>query len=283
MAHSLPHACSYAKLILMPMSNPTHPIQPSYPRTLLGWTVLSLRPRGQHDSLRAAASRHGARTLALSPFAITFMTNEVHRKALERALAADITIWTSPNAVRAASALQALKARPSQVWLAVGSGTRRALQRKGIDAARAPTRMDSEGLLAMPELQDVDARSIGLVTAPGGRGMLAPTLAGRGAQIARADVYARQPIAITPRALAALDAALESPQRVLLVLSSQDALQRLLAARPPSSHPALLDIAVVAASERLAHIARTTGFQRITAATSAMPSALLQAAANAFV
>ena len=265
------------------MSKPTHPIQPSFPRTLLGWTVLSLRPRGQHDGLRAAASRHGARTLALSPFAIALFADEVHRKVLERALAADITIWTSPNAVRAASALQALQARPGQVWLAVGSGTQRALQRKGIDAARAPTRMDSEGLLAMPELQAVDGRSIGLVTAPGGRGMLAPMLAERGAQIVRADVYARQPIAITPRALAALDAALESPQRVLLVLSSDDAVKRLLAARSPSSHAALVDIAVVAASERLADIAAKAGFKRITVATSATPSALLRAAATAFV
>lgn len=271
----------YAKLILMPTHKPTHPIRPGHALTLQGWIVLSLRPRGQHGGLRAAASRHGARVLALSPFVIEPLPDQDHRNALERALAATITVWTSPNAVRAAAALQPLQTRPGQAWLAVGSGTRRALQRAGIDA-RAPSRMDSEGLLAMPELQDIRARSIGLVTAPGGRGMLGPTLAERGAHVIRADVYARRPIAFSTRALTALDTALASPHRVLLVLSSQDALQRLLTARIPGSPAALTEIAVVAASQRLADIARNAGFRRITVATSATPGALLQAAASAF-
>ena len=37
---------------------------------LHGWTVVSLRPRGQHASVRCAAAPLGARTLGLSPFAI---------------------------------------------------------------------------------------------------------------------------------------------------------------------------------------------------------------------
>ena len=268
----------YAKLILMPMPMPT---RPRHPQPLQGWTVLSLRPRGQHDSLRAAARRHGAQVLALSPFVIEALTGTDQRHALKQALAAGITVWTSANAVRAAAALQPLHVRRGQAWLAVGSGTRRALLRAGIDA-RAPARMDSEGLLAMPDLQDVRARSIGLVTAPGGRGMLLPRLAERGAHVVRADVYARHPIAFTGRALAALDTALASPHHVLLALSSQEALQRLLMAHPTERHAALVDIAVVAASQRLAGIARSSGFQRITVATDATPGALLRAAASAF-
>ena len=264
-----------------PTHPPAHPTRSSQALTLQGWTVLSLRPRGQHGSLRAAAGRYGARTLALSPFVIEPLADQRHRKALKHALAADITVWTSPNAVRAAAVLQSLQARPGQAWLAVGRGTRRALQRAGI-AASAPSRMDSEGLLAMPELQGVRARSIGLVTAPGGRGLLATVLAERGAQVVRADVYARRAIAFSTRALTALDAAVASPQRILLVLSSQDALQALLATRPLGSHCVLADIKVVAASQRLADIASSAGFQCITVATSATPGALLQAAAKVF-
>ncbi|MDQ3161066.1 MAG: uroporphyrinogen-III synthase [Pseudomonadota bacterium] len=255
--------------------------RPNQPKPLQGWTVLSLRPRGQHGGLRAAASRRGAHVLALSPFMIEPLTDQVHGNSLEQALAADITVWTSPNAVRAAGALRPLRARPGQLWLAVGSSTQRALQRAGIDAC-APSRMDSEGLLAMPELQDIRARSIGLVTAPGGRGMLAPSLADRGARVIRADVYARRTIAISPRALRALDAALATPDRVLLVVSSQEALQCLFIARPPDAHAALADIAVVTASQRLAMVASTAGFQRIAVATSATPGPLLQAAARTF-
>ena len=266
----------------MQTHSPTRSIRPGNALTLQGWTVLSLRPCGQHGGLRTAASRHGARMLALSPFVIEPLQDKNHQIALKQALAADITIWTSPNAVRAAAALQSLQAQPGQAWLAVGSGTRRALLRAGIKA-RAPSRMDSEGLLVMSELQDVRAHSIGLVTAPGGRGMLAPALVERGAHVIRADVYARRSIAFSMRALTALDAALASPHRVLLALSSQDALQRLLTARPLGRHASLADIAVVAASQRLADFAHNAGFRRIKVATSASPSALLQEAASAFV
>jgi uroporphyrinogen-III synthase len=256
------------------------PMPSRHPQGLRGWTVISLRPRGQHGGLRAAASRRGARVLALSPFAVEPLADPLHRQALRQALAAGIVVWTSPNAVRAAAALQPLKPRPGQAWLAVGSSTRRALQRSGIDA-RAPWRMDSEGLLAMPELQDLRGCGVALVTAPGGRGLLAPALAGRGAQVLRADVYARRPIPFTHRALAALDAALAAPQRVLLAVSSQEALERLLAAHP-SRHAALARSAVVAASGRLADASRDAGFRRIATARNASPTALLEAAASAF-
>ena len=68
------------------------------------WCVLSLRPRGQHAGLRAAAARSGARTLALSPFAIEAGDDPTTRRALAHALAADIVLYTSPNAVAAAAA-----------------------------------------------------------------------------------------------------------------------------------------------------------------------------------
>ncbi len=253
---------------------------PEHPPPLHGWTVLSLRPSGQHGGLRAAATRRGARLIALSPFAIEPLIDAAHLQTLKQALAADILIWTSPNAVRAAAALQPLTARRDQTWLAVGSGTRRALQRAGI-AAQAPSRMDSEGLLAMPALQSVRDHSIGLITAPGGRGLLAPSLAARGAVVLRAEVYARRTIAINASALAALEIALATPQHLLLALSSGEAWQHFLAAT--SQHAGLMDIAVVAASERLADTARQAGFRRITIASSAAPAALLQAATKAFV
>ena len=258
------------------MSTRQTPLKP-----LQHWTVLSLRPRGQHAGLRAAATRQGASVLALSAFAIATIDDGCNRDDLEQALMADIVVWTSPNAVRAAAALRPLKPRRGQAWLCVGSGTRRALLRFGIQA-KCPSRMDSEGLLAMPELQGIRGRSIGLVTAPGGRGLLQPTLRKGGAQVLRADVYVRLPLAFTARALAGLDAALAAPERVLLALSSQDAFERLLA-QASDTRPALTRIAVVAASDRLANLARNAGFQRIAVAANARPGALLQAATSAFV
>jgi uroporphyrinogen-III synthase len=250
--------------------------------TLAGWTVISLRPRGQHAALRAAAARAGARVLALSPLAIEPRTDAASHQSLGQALAADVVLFTSPNAVRAAAALRSLHVAGGPTVLAVGEGTRRALQRLGVDAL-SPTRMDSEGLLAMPALRDIAGRSIGLVTAPGGRNRLAPTLQSRGAEVRRADVYERTPATISATRWQALASMLVMPERVVLALSSAEALDAVLRQRPGKFEKPLRRIAVTAASERLAQAARDAGFRRITIATDARPASLLRAAADAFV
>lgn len=242
---------------------------------LAGWIVLSLRPRGQHGGLRTAAARAGARTLALSVLAVQPIADAATRRALASALAADGVVFTSPNAVRLAAALRPLHARRAQRWLAVGEGTRRALQRFGI-AAQAPERMDSEGLLALPALAELRGRTLGLVSGRGGRGLLEPTLRKRGAQVVRADVYERVAVPLAPARQAALETALRQPRRVLLALTSAEALAGLLA---QVESPALKKTAVVAASPRLAQLAHASGFARVVTAASARPAALLTAAA----
>ena len=318
---------------------------------LAGWTVISLRPRGQHAALRAAAARAGARVLALSPLAIEQRTDAAIRRILDEALSADTVLFTSPNAVLSASALRRLRNVRGRSVLAVGDGTRRALQRLGVDAqsptrmdsegllampalrealaadvvlftspnavnaaaalrrlgntrgrpvlavgdgtrralrrlgvdAISPSRMDSEGLLAMPPLRDIAGRCIGLVTAPGGRNRLAPALRARGAEVRRADVYERMPATIARARWHALAAALAAPTRVVLALSSSEALEAVLRQRPADLETPLRAAAVTAASERLAQAARDAGFRRITIATDARPASLLRAAADAFV
>ena len=249
---------------------------------LQGWTVLSLRPRGQHAGLRAAAARQGAQLLALSPMRIAPNTDADSRVILQRALAADTVVFTSPNAVEAAHALQPLAHAGEQTWLGVGAGTLRALQLLGIDAT-APARMDSEGLLALPALQALAGRTVGLVTAPGGRGLLADALVARGANLLRANVYTRVADTITPASWQRLSAALATPARTLLALSSGEALQLLLAQVPANLADALREARVVAASDRLAQLARDAGFAHVSTASSARPAALVSAGIDAFV
>ena len=248
------------------------------PQSLAGWYVISLRPLGQHAGLRRAAAVHGAKLLALSPLRIEARADAATDAALRAALAAEVVVFTSPNAVRAATGLRPLRARRGQGWLAVGTGTAAALHRAGIAPAESPGRMDSEGLLAVPALQEVRGRSIGLVTAPGGRDRLAPALDARGADVRRADVYVRTPIAPSPRSLARLRAldALDAP--LLLAVSSAEALAHLLAAVPDDIRAILQRARVVAASERLAGLARARGFDDIVVAASARPRDLVAAA-----
>lgn len=239
--------------------------------------MVSLRPVGGHAALRRAAATEGARLLALSAWRLAPRGDTNSREALARALAAPLVVFTSPAAARCASGLLPLQVPAGAQWIAVGSGTRQALRRAGV-AAVAPRRMDTEGLLALPELQRVDGRDIGLVTAPGGRGELSPELARRGAQVLRADVYERLPAKLSARAIAALQR-LEGP--AWLALSSGEALETILQGLPAHARPALLRADVVAASDRLAASARGHGFRRTVVAASARPRDLVAAAAAA--
>ncbi len=236
------------------------------------WTLVSLRPRGGHDGLRRAAARHGGGLIALSPWRLQDRDDPSSRAALQRALSADTVVFTSPAAVRAAARLQAL---PPVVACAVGSGTAAALRRAGVADVHTPARMDTEGLLALPQLAAGTAGRVGLVTAPGGRGMLQPALERRGIEVRRADVYARMPVALPPRAVEALR---DAPQPLVLALTSGEALQRVFGALPGDALDVLYSATVIAASERLAAIAHEAGFERVRIARSPRPADLVAAA-----
>jgi uroporphyrinogen-III synthase len=240
-----------------------------------GCYVISLRPVGQHAALRRAAGHVGARLLALSSSRLVQSDGEAVRRQLRDALVAPRVVFTSPAAVRAALALDALRSRRGQRWFAVGSGTADALRRAGIPSVETPRRMDSEGLLALPGLQDVRGQDIGLVTAPGGRGLIECALAKSGAGVLRADVYRRVPVSPSPRAIATLRT-LEA--RPWLALSSGEALEHVLASLPDDARAMLLRARVIAASERLARLAATHGFKSVTIAASARPRDLIAAA-----
>ena len=244
------------------------------PGRLSGCYVISLRPVAGHGPVRRAAAKLGARTLALSPWRITRLDDANARRALQRSLAAPRVVFTSPAAVAAAATLQPLRPMPGQQWLAVGAGSARALRRAGAGDIPSPGRMDSEGLLAMPALREVRGLDVGLVTAPGGRGVIAAALAGRGARVLRANVYERTAIAPSPRAVAALRA-LDAP--AWLLLSSGEALEQVLATLPADALAGLRSAAVVAASERLAEIARGHGLRVAAVAASARSADMLAA------
>jgi uroporphyrinogen-III synthase len=239
--------------------------------------VLSLRPVNGHTAMRRAASAHGLHVLALSPWRIAVRDDLATCNALHSALAANIVIVTSPAAARAAATLAPLNARQGQVFYAIGTSTATTLRRMDCPAVLSPERMDSEGLLALTALHDVSGRDIGLITAPGGRDLIAPTLRERGAQVLRADVYARKPIALSSAALARLRA-FGGP--LLLPVSSGEALQHVLAHAPPDIAARLRSARVIAASPRLAALAKSLGCTIVQIASGPRPAQLLAAAAT---
>lgn len=235
--------------------------------------------------MRRAAHRHGATLLALSPWRLQSLDDSDTRARLQQALQAEYVLFTSPAAVRFAHCLQPLKAAPGQTWLAVGSSTASALRRVGIRDVRTPVRMDSEGLLALAELQDIRGRDLrgrelGLVTAPEGRDLLASTLMERGFRLLRADVYRREPVALSSSALEVLR---DISAPACLLLSSGGALAQAMERLPSDLAERLREITVIAASARLVQYAHATGFQNVALAAGPRPAQMLSAAEDAIL
>lgn len=225
-----------------------------------------------HAPLRRAAAAAGHGFIALSPWRVVTPRDAAAHASLDAACAASLTVFTSPAAVAAARALIAFPVRMKA--LAVGAGTAAALRRAGVADVVHPARMDSEGLLAMPALADVRGRRIGLVTAPGGRDVLAPALAARGASLLRADVYRRAPCPPSARALATFRGA---PGPFAIAVSSAEALRVLLAQMHEADARRLRGARVLAASERVAHAARECGFADVRLAAGPRPAQLVAA------
>lgn len=238
------------------------------------WYVISLRPRGGHAALRRAAARAGLGFVALSPWRIEARDDAATRARLAAALAADAVVFTSPVAVATARRLAGLP--PALPAVAVGAGTALALRRAGVARVAHPERMDSEGLLALPALRDPAGRRVGLVTAPGGRGLIEPTLRERGAEVVRADIYRRAPCPPPAAAVERLHA-IDAP--LALALSSGEALEHLLAQLGDDALARLRRARVLAASDRLADLARAHGFDDVVRAEGPRPAQLVAALA----
>ncbi len=241
-----------------------------------GWTLVSLRPQGQHVALRRAVAGLGGHVLALSPWRLQRLHGTPVVRQLQRALNCDRVVFTSPAAVAAAASLLPLAEAQRSPWLTVGEGTARALQAHGITDVHAPQRMDSEGLLALPVLAHVQGLRIGLVTAPGGRGLIAAQLQAALVDVGAFDRGARRLLRLPPRTLARLA---HSAQPWVLAVSSGEALQHFWQQLPPALRQRLQARATaVVASDRLGEQARALGLQHVVRAAGPTTAQLVAAA-----
>jgi uroporphyrinogen-III synthase len=242
---------------------------------LAGWTVIGLRSSAQNAALAAAVRARGAAFIGLPALRLQRLPADAARPTLAAALACPQCIFTSPVAVRCAAHLLPLAGYSGQAF-AVGAGTAAALQRAGLPQVLAPVgAMHSEGLLALPALNP-PAAAVGLVGAAGGRALLPATLAARGATLVEAHVYRRSSGRLDRRHADALRRA-EPP--LALLLTSGEALQNALAVLPADAAQRLRQATVLAASDRLAQLARAQRFDCVRVAGSPRLPALLDALA----
>lgn len=165
-------------------------------QALAGLNIVVTRPREQARGLMQSIERLGGKALSFPLLEIEPVQDvQALHEQFVRLAQTDILIFISPNAVRFGMAvIEAVGGLPSNVQIAtVGQGSARALREMGMARVIAPTeRFDSEGLLALPELQDVAGKQVMILRGDGGRELLGDTLKARGAEVEYVTCYLRR-------------------------------------------------------------------------------------------
>ncbi len=231
---------------------------------LHGLGVLVTRPAHQAEPLCRLIEEAGGRAIRFPVLAIApphDMT--VPLATVTRLAQYELAIFVSPNAVELG--LDLIEARggiPAGLRLAVvGEGSGRALRTRlgrGPDLQPA-TRYDSEGLLALPELQQVTGWHIVIFRGDGGRELLGQTLRERGATVDYVEVYRRERPAADP---AVLTAQLDAGAVDIVTVTSSEGLRNLLDLAGAANAARLKQLPLVVVSERTAAVAGELGFSQ---------------------
>ncbi len=247
---------------------------------LAGASLIVTRPVGDGAALKRRIATRGGRALSLPGSSLRALADTPALRAqLRAARDADRVIFSSPAAVRFAFVLApALRFARRTLVFGVGAATARALSRFGLSDVLIPSRQDSEGLLALPQLKQLQGLRVALIGAPGGRELLPQSLIRRGANLTRIGVYQRLPPRLNRRHFAAIET-LSAPCFVLL--SSEQTLANLCRVLPADSLARLRAVEVIASSARIAAAARECGFARVSLARSAASGDLIAAAIGA--
>jgi uroporphyrinogen-III synthase len=162
---------------------------------LHGMTIVVTRPRDQAAQLARFIEQAGGIPLLFPLLDISAVQNtQALQEQISRLAQFDLAVFISPNAVHyGIAAIRAAGDIPPNLKIAtVGQGSAKALRESGVAGVIAPTeRFDSEGLLALPELQDVSGWRVLIFRGDGGRELLGDTLKARGANVEYATCYLR--------------------------------------------------------------------------------------------
>ncbi|MCK5639741.1 MAG: uroporphyrinogen-III synthase [Gammaproteobacteria bacterium] len=246
---------------------------------LTGIGVLVTRPAHQAGPLCKLIQAAGGRAISYPVLDIGEPedTSVLHEQ-LDRLNDFDIAIFISPNAVqRAFPMIEAHGGLPADIKVAtVGRGSARELKHLGREPDICPdARFDSETLLAMDEMTDVDGKAIIIFRGVGGRGILANTLRERGADVEYAEVYRR----FRPEAdNTVLIQAWEQGELDIITATSSEGLHNLYAMAGDAGHSYLRETPLIVISERTVIVAEELGFDGpVIVARAASDEAMVEA------
>jgi uroporphyrinogen-III synthase len=234
--------------------------------SLDGLKVLVTRPQQQAKSLCDSISAAGGEAIAFPVLDIESVSaeNETNMAIIDQ----DMIIFISRNAVSYFMTGLKTPLADNVQLVAVGGGTATAMLQYGLRVdIQAPPPAGSESLLAMPELNRVENKSVLIVRGQGGRELLANTLRTRGAKIRYIEVYRR--ILPSP-SKAEVEQAKLADCIIITSIAGLDNLCQLIEAE------ALMSKWLIVISERIRQYAKKLGFEQCVVVADASDAALMQ-------
>jgi len=159
-----------------------------------GLKILVTRPRDQAVQLAQKIVQAGGVPLLYPLLEITPVEDRTQLlKQISRLQEFELVIFISPNAVQYGMAAIGARGLPPGLKIAaVGSASATKLQALGVSQVIVPVeRSDSEGLLLMPQLQQIAGWRVMIFRGDGGRELLGDVLKDRGALVEYATCYLR--------------------------------------------------------------------------------------------
>ncbi len=250
---------------------------PFSPRSMATRRILITRPASQGVKLCERLSTAGFVVTHVPVMAVEGLFADGEKQQIADCFAGindyDAVIMVSLNAAEQALHWFAkYPVRAGMPYYSVGKTTARYCEEHGIKVTHPAQRMDSEGLLALPDMQlsQVSGKRFLILRGVGGREKLADTLRERGAEVQSCALYRR----FAPQENAA---ALSQywPNCDLLQVNSGESLDNLLTllGGAETVAPALYDKTLLVPGGRVEELARTRGFQHIIVADNATDDA----------
>lgn len=254
----------------------------SVTKPLTGINILVTRPVHQAGNLAAAIRAAGGTPVLFPVLEISDVKDP--RPLLDliaRLDEFDLAIFISPNAVnKAMNLILTKRALPPRLRIAtVGQSSAKELKQFGVSEVIAPTtHFDSEALLDMAELQQIEGQRVVIFRGDGGRELLGDTLVKRGATVKYAECYCR----VRPNTdIAPLLQAWASNAMHAIVASSSEGLRNLFDMVGNSGQSRLRKTPLFVSHERMAKIAKKLGFIDVIL-TAAGDEGLLQGLSDYF-
>lgn len=229
-------------------------------------TVLNTRPHHQSQTLTQTIEQLGASVLHLPLLDIEFISfSPLNLQPFSH------FIFQSQNAVAAFLKIQ--KNIPDDVSIiAIGSATQRTLQEAGYTHVLIPAYFSSEGVLAMPTMQQVKNKTILIISGENPKPILRDTLRERGAHITVCECYRRvavaHPMQIMFDQLQTIDT---------IITTSSESLAQLLTLFSAPYADWLFSKSLIVISEKMKIEATSAGFQRVIQANDATDPEIVKA------